>query len=133
MKITFYETYRVLYCEEFFTKEEYDEMWFELGNLCTDEFLINSERAGGARNKNGKMLRFNRGLFIESLMNDSCIIKNMNKIYKKEISEEFVQQNSNFKLLQNKEFSLYCRYGKDENFVVYTPYIPLFETDYKAL
>jgi hypothetical protein len=31
-------------------------------------------------------------------------------------------------LLKNKEFHLYGNFGKDENFVVYTPYIPIFES-----
>jgi hypothetical protein len=100
MNITFYETHRALHCKEFFTQEEYDEMWMELCFLCSDDLLVNSEKAGGAKNGKGQLLRFNRGLFIESVMDDSSITKYMNKVFQKEIYEEFVKHNENFKLLE---------------------------------
>ena len=35
------------------------------------------------------------------------------------------------KLLENKEFSLFCKHDKDENFVIYTPYLPMYVTNFK--
>ena len=32
------------------------------------------------------------------------------------------------KLLKDKEYHLYADYGKDEKFVVWIPFIPVFET-----
>jgi hypothetical protein len=103
MKITYHEIHRAIHIKEFFTKEEYDEMWFELSNLCNDEMLSNSEKSGGARNARGELLRFNRGLFIDSVMSDSCIIKYMNKLFEKEIFEELMNYNQNYGVLQNNK------------------------------
>jgi hypothetical protein len=65
---------------EFFTKEEYSNMWEELTMICQDDFLIDAKSAGGALDSNGNMLRNNRGLPIESMMDDSIIVKAFNRI-----------------------------------------------------
>jgi len=104
MKTIYYEQHRAVLCKEFFTKEEYDEMWLELSNLCSDDLLVNSEKSGGARDARGELLRFNRGLFIESVMNDSSIVKYMNKVFQKEIREEIISYNQNFRILENDKY-----------------------------
>ena len=103
MKTTFFKEHRAILCEEFFTQEEYDEMWFELCNLCTDDLLVNSDKAGGAKNHRGELQRFNRGLFVDSVMDDGAIIKYMNKIFDEKIVEEFVSHDINYKLLEYKD------------------------------
>ena len=102
MKISYYANHRVIHCEEFFTQEEYDEMWIELCTLCTDELLVNSSEAKGATNMRGQQLRFNRGLFIETVMEQSSIRDITNKIFVDEISEEFIKRDIGFESLKNK-------------------------------
>lgn len=102
MDVTYYDKHKVILCKNFFTQEEYDEMWLELSYLCNDDFLVDSEKAGGARNEKGELLRFNRGLFIDSIMDNSSIVNFMNRIFEKETYEKFVTYDNSFSVLENK-------------------------------
>ena len=81
MDFRYYSDMNVMHIRNFFTTEEYVTMWNELSALCIDEFLIDAKEAGGATTEN-VMLRDNRGLPIESIMEaeNSSIIQLMNKV-----------------------------------------------------
>lgn len=65
--------------KEFFTQEQYNEMWEELLFFCNSGLLLDSKEAGGAYDKSGALLRNTKGLPIESVMEDSSIISCFSK------------------------------------------------------
>lgn len=80
---------------EFFTQDEYNQMWNELTMLCQDEILIDSYQAGGAIDPNTKqLLRVNRGLPLESVFEDldmSVIHTITKRMFDKEVVEKLCQ------------------------------------------
>ena len=64
---------------DFFTQEEYSEMYQELTMLCGSDLMLDAIEAGGALDSSGTMLRNNKGLPIESFMGDSVIVNMFNK------------------------------------------------------
>jgi predicted 2-oxoglutarate/Fe(II)-dependent dioxygenase YbiX len=75
----YYEHLDVTHFIDYFTQEEYNEMYQELMMLCVDDMMLDAKEAGGATCPTGTMLRNNKGLPIETVMNDSVIINTFNK------------------------------------------------------
>lgn len=81
-----------VYWPEFFSEHEYQTMLREIEFLCQEEFLINSQEAGGARDPQGQMLRNNKGVIVESVYGDgsSDIHDCMRKIHQPEILDKLL-------------------------------------------
>jgi hypothetical protein len=102
--------------KEHFNEEEYREMWQELSFLCQDELLIDSKEAGGAVNKEGQLLRVNRGLPIESIYEnpeESSIYRiTRKKLFDKNFLEKLIEYHEayNYLLYPTKETNLINHY-----------------------
>jgi predicted 2-oxoglutarate/Fe(II)-dependent dioxygenase YbiX len=75
----YYDFINVTHFIDFFTQEEYDEMYQELTMLCVDGMLLDAKEAGGATCPTGVILRNNKGLPVESVMDNSVIVNTFNK------------------------------------------------------
>lgn len=114
MKKIHYDFLNVTHFIEFFTQEEYEEMYQELSMVCVDGILVDSKEAGGAVDANGVMLRNNKGLPLESVMTDSSIIN----IFNKKLPFPYDEYKSNSHLVNYYTDGHYYDYHKDKS--VYT-------------
>jgi hypothetical protein len=78
MRRLYYDFLDIVHYIDFFTEEEHNEMYNELMMICVDEIMIDAKEAGGALDSSGTMLRNNKGLPIESMMDDSSIVRIFN-------------------------------------------------------
>jgi len=115
MNFRYYCNLNVMHIENFFTDEEYSLMWSELIMLCQDEFLIDAKEAGGAVDSNNKMLRYNRGLPIESIMDQSVIAAKLDKIAEYDFVQQMLGYDVSFSALTGKATHLINHY-KDGQF-----------------
>lgn len=112
MNFRYYCNSNVMHIENFFTDEEYQMMWSELMMLCQDEFLIDAKEAGGAVDSNNNMLRVNRGLPIESIMDSdsSFIIKTMNNLLEYDFTHRMMAYDVAFSSLTKNSTHLINHY-----------------------
>jgi len=116
VKFHYYCDFNVMHIEDFFTDEEYYLMWAELMMLCQDEFLIDAKEAGGAVDSNNNMLRVNRGLPIESIMDEesSFIIRAMNKILEYDFTHRMMAYDIEFSSLTKNSTHLINHYKENQ-------------------
>ena len=105
----------VVLLENFFTEEEYETMWSELEFLCEDDMLVDSRNAGGAKDpETGQLLRVNRGVPIESVMDagNSDIVRLTRLIFEKQVVENLCSIHEMYHYLSypTKEFNLVNHY-----------------------
>lgn len=116
MILHYYSNLNVMHIENFFTEEEYSNMWSELMMLCQDEFLVDAKEAGGAVDGNNVMLRVNRGLPIESIMDEqsSTIVSTMNKISDYDFVQRMLEHDVSFSALTKKSTHLINHYTNSQ-------------------
>jgi hypothetical protein len=106
-----YEFWDMTHYIDFFTQEEYNEMHQELLGLCGSGMMLDAEAAGGALDDSGNMLRKNKGLPIESFMEDSSIVK----VFDSKIPFPYDQYDNVSHLINYYEDGNYYGYHKDKS------------------
>ena len=94
MNILFNNAGDSFHIQNFFTEEEYRNMWVELSYLCSDQLLIPPNESGGTSE------RSSRGLPIESVMSDSDIITIMDKLFQTKILDEIINKSPTYEPLR---------------------------------
>lgn len=95
--------------ENIFDKRDLELIWEEVRFLCHENKLMDSEQTGSAKSFDGRLLKSNKGLWLDNIYSDRNI-SNYLSIYKKPFdiinssSQELINVDINLKLFFNTKF-----------------------------
>jgi Rps23 Pro-64 3,4-dihydroxylase Tpa1-like proline 4-hydroxylase len=105
--------------DDFFNKEEMSKIWTELTFLTSPEKMLTPEKTGSALDKEGRILKKNSAIFLESFYGDrnmSYISTITNKVFDKQIADDLIMVGGLFDFIKvtNVEYNFLSYYENND-------------------